>query len=104
MEPLLFNEIPNDTQGPIEIAAEKSISALREREHLTESHALIIQMIRSLARACDRGLMAPRVSVATTTMMRQLSDLVLSLPGTEPISEGGINSDLAAALDELKNA
>lgn len=104
MDPLFFNEIPDDTKGPIEAAAEKSLFALREREHLNDSHALIIQMIRSLARACDRGLMAPRVSVATTTMLRQLSDLVLSLPGAEPTADSSIDSDLAAALDELKNA
>lgn len=102
--PLFDMKEPEHQPGPIEIAADTSITSLKEHEHLTEAHTLIIQMIRSLARACDRGLDAPKVSIATTTMLRQLGDLMLTLPGTEVVADDQATADLMAALEDLRNA
>lgn len=102
--PLFDVKVPEYHPGPIETAADASIKSLQEHEHLTEAHTLIVQMIRSLARACDRGLDAPKVSVATTTMLRQLGDLMLTLPGTEIVADDQATADLMAALEDLRNA
>lgn len=102
--PLFAIDSPENEPGPIETAAETTIHELQEHEHLTSTHTLTIQMIRSLARACDRGLDAPKVSVATTTMLRQLGDLMLTLPGTEVVADDQATADLMAALEDLRNA
>lgn len=100
--PALFDlEEPEHVAGPIETAANATLDVLNTSKTLEPRHALIIQMIRSLAMACDKGLAAPKVSIATTTMLRQLSDLMVELPAPAETAEA--SDGFAQVIQELRN-
>lgn len=88
-------DIPTGAQGAITEAAKATLAAL-DQDHLLEArHALTCQVVLSLAQAVDRGLAAHRVTVATSTLSKQLLEAIETLP--EPAEAG---SDAWMAFQE----
>lgn len=82
-QPALFGvpRVYGSGPGPLLAAADETIDALRARQLVAPEHALLIALIRQTARAADEGLAHARVSVATTSLVRELHDLMGELPG-----------------------
>lgn len=66
--------------GPLTQAAAHTIAALTRAQLVEDRHALTVQLVTSLAQAVDRGLTAPKVSVATATLSKHLLEAAASLP------------------------
>jgi hypothetical protein len=84
--------------GPIEKAARDLLQALDDTELLGRAQELNRQMVLSLSAALDRGLIAGKVSVATTTLARQLLEWTERLPSPDDVDQV---DELAAALGAL---
>ena len=83
----LFNVKPREP-GRIEQSAQKTIEDLRQREVLVgDGAALTVELLLGMARAVDQGLMAPKLTIATTTMARELRELVTQLTADDNPTE-----------------
>lgn len=84
---LLFGEPPtgasSTSPGHLRAAAESTIAAKREAGLLTDEHELTVQLILALASAVDSGLAWGKVTVATTTMAKELREAAASLPSDD---------------------
>ncbi len=67
-------------EGPIELAAEKTIAALRETGTLDATHSLKVELILAGARALDSELQREKVTVAATTLFSRVVDIADGLP------------------------
>lgn len=67
--------------GRLLAAAQRTIRAKIGVGALNDSHALTVATVLELARAADNGLGAVKVSIATTTLMRELREALSTLPG-----------------------
>lgn len=79
-------EVPGS--GRLLAAANRTIEAKRKSGVLNESHALTVATILELARAGDQGLAFAKVSIATTTMLRELREALSTLPAESGEDEG----------------
>ncbi|MDR1393452.1 MAG: hypothetical protein LBJ62_05750 [Bifidobacteriaceae bacterium] len=66
--------------GDLETKTALVIDSLEAAGVLTGRHQITAVLIRKLARAVDKGLAEPRVSVATTHIVRELVEALASLP------------------------
>ncbi len=86
--------------GALTRAAEATIQAKRDAHLLTAEHELTVQAILGMARAVDRGLAYGKVSIATTTMLREMREALASLPTSDTAGAGAewdkIVADLSA--------
>ena len=67
-------------EGPIELAAERTIEALRESGTLDATHSLKVELILAGARALDSELSREKVTVAATTLFSRVVDIADGLP------------------------
>lgn len=82
---------PGRPAGAIESAAVRTLAKLRERQTLdADADALTEALVLALARAVDQGLAAPKLSIATTTMARELRELVNRLSDTDAGTAGTV--------------
>lgn len=82
-QPALFPDPAETAQagaGAIEQAAALTIDALREHGGLDATHALKVQLIVQGARALDRELRRPKVSVAAIALFSRVTDIADGLP------------------------
>lgn len=96
-------ELPTGSQGHITTAAKATLAALQRDQLLEPRHALTCQVVLALSQAVDRGLAAHRVTVATSTLTKQLLEAIATLP--EPAETGSdqwmaFQERLAAAASE----
>lgn len=70
--------------GPVELSTKKTLEELSDAGLLTGKYVAMASVLESAAQALDRGLMAPKVSVATTTIMKTLVETLDELP--EPLT------------------
>lgn len=75
--------------GKIRAAAEKTIAAKRADGLLDDSHELSVQLILEMSSAVDRGLAWGKVSIATTTMAREVRESLDALPSPAHVGGGG---------------
>ena len=68
----------------MELSTKRTLSELAEAGLLTGKYQAMAAVLESAAVALDRGLMAPKVSVATTTIMKTLVETLDELP--EPLT------------------
>lgn len=67
-------------EGPIELAAERTIEALRTSGTLDATHSLKVELILAGARALDSELSRDKVTVAATTLFSRVVDIADGLP------------------------
>lgn len=77
-------EIGPGGPGPVELSTKKTLEELSEAGLLTGKYLAMAAVLESAATALDRGLTAPKVSVATTTIMKTLVETLDELP--EPLT------------------
>lgn len=78
--PSLF-ELPGpENDGAIERAADETIEALEMAGALDQTHALKVQLIRSIARALDREMGREKITVAATSLVSKMIDTANELP------------------------
>ncbi len=89
-------EVPPATalDGPMERAAAVTLQALQTSGVLEPRHAVLVQLVRSLAGAIDRGVQSGRAS-AVAMAAKQLLETMLVL---DPPPEEGTAAEHAAAL------
>lgn len=86
-------------------AALATLTTLEDSGLLTRSDALVSQLVLVLAEQAGRGLLASKVTIATTNMLRQLVELVDKLPkADDEVSDAAAQflAALAAAEAEAK--
>lgn len=87
--------------GPVRNAAERTLAAKRAADLIGDEHTLTVEMIRQMASAVDRGLSAAKVSIATTTLARELRELLATLPTGDVQADESWNEIVAGLRDEL---
>lgn len=99
-------ELPQLGSSGIERAAQATLDDLAAAELLKPADTLTVQLVLELAAAVGRGLTAGRVTVATTTLVGQLTELLDRLPARpEGLPEDDPMTALAAQLRaDLANA
>lgn len=100
-EQTLFEVQPTTgPKGVLRTAAETTIAAKRAAGLLDDGHDLTVALILELASAVDRGLTWGKVSVATTTLAKELREAMASLPSPEVAGAGGAWEQIVAELSE----
>lgn len=87
--------------GPVRNAAEATIAAKLAADLIDDEHTLTVEMIRQMASAVDRGLTAAKVSIATTTLARELRELLATLPAGEVKADESWHAIVQDLRDEL---
>ena len=82
-------ELADQSDGAIHAAVKALIDELETEGLLDYRTRLLTTVMVSTARALDRGLTAPKVSVATTQLARQLLDGIDMLP-KPPVRTGSV--------------
>ena len=90
--------------GKIRAAAEKTIEAKRAAGLLDDSHELSVQLILEMSSAVDRGLAWGKVSIATTTMAREVRESLAALPSPAHAGGGGWDEIVDDLTDEDDDA
>lgn len=93
---------PPPPPGPIALAANKTIDALTAQGLILQRHAVTCEVVRQLATAVDKGLAAPRVSVATSTLARHLIEAIESLPSPDADTPDAWDALQALLHDQVK--
>lgn len=93
--------------GPVELSTKKTLEELAEAGVLTGKYLAMAAVLESAAVALDRGLTAPKVSVATTTIMKTLVETLDELPepltGQDPYYDA-LDATLHVLTEEALNA
>lgn len=84
-------EPPKPSDGHMVVAARVTLDALRDADRLEPRHAVLVQLVLSLAAAIDRGVLAGRAS-AVAMAAKQLLETMIVL---DPPPEDG-DADVAA--------
>lgn len=87
-------------EGPIELAAERTIDALRETGTLDATHSLKVELILAGARALDGELSRDKVTVAATTLFSRVVDIADGLPTVQQ----AVNDQFAEMTKALADA
>jgi hypothetical protein len=92
--------VGNSPPGTIRVAAETTIQAKRDAGLIGAEHEMTIALILQLASASDRGLVEPKVSVATTTLAKEVREALASLPAANVVDDPEWNMLVAALRGE----
>src|SRR5690606_21728989 len=82
-------KLPEYGQGHIGASARATLARLEAQGLLQPEHALTAQLVLGLSTAIDRGLGYGRVTVATTTLVKELRELIGTLPAPAEVPGGG---------------
>ncbi|MFC8733579.1 hypothetical protein ACFT5B_14210 [Luteimicrobium sp. NPDC057192] len=101
-QPVLFDLSVGASGGVIRQAAQRAIAAREVAGVLGDADALTVQLILETAAAVDRGLAWAKVSVATTTLVRELHELLDALPAIPggEVPAGALDDPAFAAFRE----
>lgn len=100
-QPLPGMTEPTAAPSPLEAATRRTIAALDADGHLDESHAVLLQLCLTLARAIDAGSRHGKAS-AVAMAARELRETFLALIPED--SEGGESDEWSRFLDQLDAA
>lgn len=89
--------------GPNRQALEVYLDELEEHGLLTGKAAVLGNSLRSIADAVDRGMNAPKVSIATTTLTKTLHEGLAELPEIRRTNSGDAYDTLTAIIGQLTN-
>lgn len=98
-EPDIFSDEPGENT----IALEQLLKELEEAGLLTGKTAALAKSLQVTARALDRGLAEPKVSVATTTLNRLFLDGLAQLPEARTVSTDEYDT-LSLVIAEMTKA
>lgn len=90
-----------NTPGPNRQALEMYLAELDEHGLFTGKTFVLGNSLRSIADAVDRGMNAPKVSIATTTLTKTLIDGIVDLPEIKRTDSGDAYDTLTAIIGEL---
>ena len=85
-------------EGPMVQSARQSLQALREENRLEARHAVLVQLVVSLAGAIDKGVQSGRAS-AVAMAAKQLLETMLVLD--PPPEDGHADADAQRVLAEF---
>lgn len=93
----------NHEPGPNRQALEVYLAELEEHGLLTGKAAVLGNSLRSIADAVDRGMNAPKVSIATTTLTKTLHEGLAELPEIRRSNSGDAYDTLTAIIGQLSD-
>lgn len=92
---------PREYESPMVVAARQTLAALAELDRLEPRHAVLTQLILSLAEAIDRGTRTGRAS-AVALASKELREALLQLD--PPPEDGDASVEARKQLAELMQA
>lgn len=93
-----------DRPGPNRAALDYYLSELDEAGLLTGKALALGESLKSIADAVDRGMQAPKVSIATTTLTKTLHEGLAELPEVRRANSSDAYDTLTAVIEGMTAA